>query len=114
VVLAVALWFVISLFGLLLPIFIGIIVFFILSPIASGYIAGKSKKLGLIGIATFVTSVLAGLIGWTTIGSVPIEQQRDVLGIGWSAQTLILVWILLNAVLGFVTGYLKLRFRKEE
>lgn len=113
-VLAVALWFVLSFLGLLLPIFVGLFVFLVIAPIASGYVVGSAKRLTLIAILSLMTTVLAGVVGWATIGSVPVEQRRDVLGIGWSSDTLILTWIVLNAMLSFTTAYLKLRLRKSE
>jgi len=106
---AVALWFVLTFLGLLLPTLTGLVFFMFVAPIIIGYVAGRNRKASIIVIISLITTVLAGIIGFATIGSVPLELQRNLTGIGWTSNTLILVWVFLNASLTLITGYVTLK-----
>jgi hypothetical protein len=108
---AVVVWLVLSFVGLLLPIFLGLVFFLFLASIISGYIAGLGKRVQSILIVSFLTTVLAGIVGFETIGSAP--ETRNVTGIGWTSDSLIFVWIILNLLLTLAAGYLKFRLGKE-
>jgi len=110
---AVVLWFVLSFVGLVLPIFLGLALFLFITPVITGYVAGRSRKIGLVVIVAIITSILAGVIGLVTIGSVPPEQQRNVTGIGWISNTLILIWVSLNGLLTLLVGYIKFRYGRR-
>jgi len=110
---SVVVWLAFSFLGMILPLFLGLVILLCVAPIASGYMAGRSKKAVSIVVISFTTSVLAGVIGLATIGSVPPEQQTNVTGIGWNSNTRILVWVFLNGLLTLTVGYLKFRFNKD-
>lgn len=111
---AVVVWIILSLLGLLLPAFLGLIVFLFVAPIASGYLVGGSKKPILIVAFSIVTSVLAGIIGFATIGYGSSERQINVTEIGWSSDTEILVWVCLNGLLSLAVGFLRLRVDRHD
>lgn len=106
---AVVLWFVLTFVGLLLPISMGLVFFLFVAPIISGYVAGRNRKASSVVIISVITTVLAGMIGLAIVGSVPLELQHSITGIGWTSNTLILVWVFLNALLTLITGYASLK-----
>ena len=108
---AVVVWLLLSFVGLLLPIFLGLALFLFLAPIVSGYIAGRDKSAHSILIVSFLTTALAGIVGFVTFGSAP--ATRNVSGIVWTSTTLILIWTFLNLLLTLATGYLKFRLGKD-
>jgi len=113
VFLGVVVWLAFSFLGMFLPVFLGLVFLLFVAPIAGGYLVGRSKKAISIVVVSLTTSVLAGVIGLATIGSVPPEQQTNVTGIGWSSNTRILVWVCLNGLLTLTVGYLKFRFNRD-
>ena len=109
--LGIVVWFVFSFLGLSLPIFLGLVFLWFVAPIAGGYVAGRSKKAVWIVVVSLAASVLAGVIGLATIGSVPPERQTNVTGL--EGSTIILVWVCLNGLLTLTVGYLKFRFSRH-
>lgn len=106
-------WLFLSFLGLLLPLPMGLAFLFVIAPIASGYLVGETNETISIAVVSIVTSALAGAIGLATIGSVPPEQLKNVTGLGWSPNILILVWVCINGLLSFIVGYLKFRFGRQ-